>query len=80
MMSEVLPERFCKYIIFLHNLSACEILSAISWFSIHILLTKLRKPQMAMDVFRKYFETMLLKTTIVKQCFHGSLGEFPKIP
>uniref|UniRef100_UPI00358E3900 uncharacterized protein n=1 Tax=Myxine glutinosa TaxID=7769 RepID=UPI00358E3900 len=51
---EALPERYRKYLIFLHSFSGCDTVSAISGFSKSTLLTKLcktDKAERAMDVF-----------------------------
>ena len=51
---EALPERYRKYLIFLHSFSGCDTVYAISGFSKPTLLSKLcktDKSERAMDVF-----------------------------
>ena len=53
-IQEALPERYRKYLIFLHSFSGCDTVSAISGFSQSTLLAKLcktDKAEKAMDVF-----------------------------
>ena len=51
---EALPERYQKYLIFLHSYSGCDTVSAISGFSKSTLINKLcetDKAERAVDVF-----------------------------
>ena len=65
-MQEAVPERYRKYLIFLHSFSGCDTVSAIYGFSKPTLLSKLcktDKAERAMDVF---LNTRALKGDIIK--------------
>ena len=79
---EALPERYRKYLIFLHSFSGCDTVSAISGFSKPTLLTKLcktDKAEGAMDVFNdiraKKSDIIKAGCELFKLTFYGNPPE-----
>lgn len=63
---EALPERYRKYLIFLHSFSGCDTVSAISGFGKSTLLTKFCKTEKAEGAMNVFLDVRAKKDDIIK--------------
>ena len=69
---EALPERYRKYLIFLHSFSGCDTVSAISGFGKSTLLTKFCKTEKAEGAMNVFLDVRAKKDDITKPAVNYS--------